>query len=71
VKEFKLNRLIFLSLCLIIASCGVKGDPLPPMTPAELSRGKPTYKGATEGIDLKDISDEDELEKKSKKKKNQ
>ena len=30
--------------------CGVKGDPIPPKIPAELGRGQPTYKGATEDL---------------------
>lgn len=30
--------------------CGVKGDPIPPKIPAELGRGQPTYKGATESL---------------------
>lgn len=25
--------------------CGVKGDPVPPATPAEIGRGKPLFKG--------------------------
>lgn len=33
-----------------LCACGVKGDPLPPEKPAELGRGRPTYKRATEGI---------------------
>ena len=28
-----------------ILSCGVKGDPVPPMTPAEIGSGKPLFKG--------------------------
>lgn len=38
--------------CLIIAAalgaCGVRGRPQPPLTPAELGRGKPTFKRSTE-----------------------
>ncbi len=33
-----------------ICACGVKGDPLPPEKPAELGRGRPTYKKATQDI---------------------
>lgn len=40
---------LFLAVC---AGCGVKGDPLPPEKPAELGRGRPTYKRATEGIQI-------------------
>lgn len=48
----------FLSTSFLIAAvalmsqlgCGVKGDPVPPKIPAELGRGQPTYKGATEDL---------------------
>lgn len=36
----------------LTAGCGVKGDPLPPEKPAELGRGRPTYRRATEGIKI-------------------
>jgi hypothetical protein len=32
----------------ILAGCGVKGKPLPPLEPAEIGRGAPTYKRAAE-----------------------
>ncbi|MBX3020517.1 MAG: hypothetical protein KF799_02470 [Bdellovibrionales bacterium] len=35
-----------------LLGCGVKGDPLPPERPAELGRGRPTYKRATEKIKI-------------------
>ena len=38
-----------------LLSCGVKGDPLPPERPAELGRGRPTYKRATEGLQIKPL----------------
>lgn len=49
-----------------LLGCGVKGDPLPPEKPAELGRGRPTYKRATEGLriqhkqDVKQEPDEEE-----------
>lgn len=36
---------IFLGL---LAGCGVKGKPLPPLEPAEIGRGVPTYKRTAE-----------------------
>jgi hypothetical protein len=44
-----------IALIVIIAllgsvACGVRGDPVPPKIPAELGRGQPTYKGATEDL---------------------
>ena len=49
-----MNKWIGLSLVLI-AGCGVKGDPVPPGTPAELGRGQPTYKRAAEEFAFPDI----------------
>lgn len=48
--------------------CGVKGDPLPPDRPAEIGRGRPMFKRATEKIPIqkaneKDLEDRDEDEK--------
>ena len=58
------NAIVSLSALIAIAGCGVKGDPLPPEKPAELGRGRPTYKRATEGlkIDRSRPQDEDEEE---------
>ncbi len=42
----KVFKGFLLSLCLIAPTgCGVKGDPVPPATPAEIGRGKPLFKG--------------------------
>ena len=55
-------KLILCAVCFFLASaCGVKGDPVPPGTPAELGRGQPTYKKAAEEFafpDLPPIRDE-------------
>lgn len=67
---FKLSMLFAV---LALLGCGVKGDPLPPEKPAELGRGRPTYKRATEELKIKktapkktpstkDDEDEDERE---------
>jgi hypothetical protein len=31
-----------------LSACGVRGRPQPPLAPAELGRGQPSFKGATE-----------------------
>lgn len=43
----QLNRFLFFVLLLAVAGCGVKGRPLPPLTPPTLGRGEPTYSEAT------------------------
>lgn len=35
--------------------CGVKGRPLPPVKPAELGRGKPTFTRTTEDFRFRNI----------------
>lgn len=37
-----------LLLTILLSGCGVKGKPLPPLEPAEIGRGAPTYKRAAE-----------------------
>jgi hypothetical protein len=42
-----LNKLILLALsALYLSGCGVKGAPLPPLNPAPIGRGEPTYSEA-------------------------
>lgn len=43
-----LNKLSFLVCALALVGCGVKGRPLPPLNPAPLGRGEPTFKDATQ-----------------------
>jgi len=53
-------------LTLFVLNCGVKGDPLPPERPAELGRGRPTYRRAAERVKVipqpKEVLDEDDEE---------
>jgi hypothetical protein len=37
-------------ICFFTLSCGVKGKPQPPLTPALLGRGEPSYSKATEKL---------------------
>jgi hypothetical protein len=60
-----LRSLLSFSLLIVLGGCGVKGDPLPPEKPPELGRGRPTYKRATEGIQIeksKPATEEEEEE---------
>lgn len=43
----------FSFLLFLLDGCGVKGDPLPPERPAELGRGRPTYRRATEDLPIR------------------
>jgi hypothetical protein len=41
-----MTKVFLIFTCLIILNaCGVKSDPQPPETPAELGRGRPLYRG--------------------------
>ena len=51
-----INIAVALLAVAILSGCGVKGDPIPPERPAELGRGRPTYRRATEKIRLKKLS---------------
>jgi hypothetical protein len=59
-----LKYLLFVSLAWMLLACGVKGDPLPPEKPTELGRGRPNYRRATEGLNVKhqgkSLKEEDE-----------
>lgn len=46
------KTICFVATLFLLTSCGVKGDPLPPLKPAELGRGRPTYKRAFRNIQI-------------------
>ena len=72
-----MNQLILASIAvLFLVACGVKGDPVPPERAAYIGRGRPTFKGATEGIKVQqqlppdlDRSEADEKEQEELRKK--
>lgn len=43
----QLNKFLIVVLAVAFVGCGVKGRPLPPLTPPTLGRGEPTYSEAT------------------------
>jgi hypothetical protein len=45
-----MSKFIFGVLLVVSAGCGVKGDPLPPLDPPDLGRGRPGFSGATRDI---------------------
>lgn len=47
-------RQIFYAFIFLIGltACGVRGRPLPPELPPQLGRGEPSFKKATEGIQI-------------------
>ncbi|MEK2643702.1 hypothetical protein [Bdellovibrio sp. BCCA] len=42
----RLNKIALILVFLLPLGCGVKGRPLPPLNPAPLGRGEPTFKDA-------------------------
>lgn len=48
MKTKSLKILLLLAACVCVSACGVRGKPLPPEKPAELGRGQPSFKRATE-----------------------
>ena len=60
-------RVIVGSLVVLsLQGCGVRGDPIPPKTPAEMGRGKPNFERASEDLDFS----EEDIQYKKRKKKN-
>ncbi len=55
----KTEKLAFSLLAILIAGCGVKGRPLPPLTPPELGRGKPSFKRSTEEYGFQNVPSPD------------
>ena len=45
-----MDRMLLIAYFFFALGCGVRGNPLPPIDSAELGRGKPSYRGATEDI---------------------
>lgn len=50
MKKISLNLSLVIVAGLTVVACGVRGRPQPPLTPAELGRGEPSYKRATEEL---------------------
>lgn len=47
--KFDFGMVLSISAAAMVCSaCGVRGRPQPPLTPAELGRGQPTFKRSTE-----------------------
>jgi len=56
--------LLLLLVGVCILGCGVKGDPLPPENPPVIGRGYPTFRKATERLQIRTEPTEDEEAKK-------
>ncbi|MBC86981.1 MAG: hypothetical protein CL677_07350 [Bdellovibrionaceae bacterium] len=63
-----MKRAILIFMFLNIG-CGVKGDPRPPLTPTEIGRGRPGFKGALNAQDLQKMQQDDQDEEDTIKKK--
>lgn len=56
-----MKKIIFIFIFLnFISSCGVKGDPQPPLAPADIGRGQPSYRRALKDVNLPQSQEEDE-----------
>ena len=60
LRRKRIFRVLIALGFLSIIGCGVKGDPLPPERPAELGRGRPTYRRATEGLKIEPSKNKDQ-----------
>ena len=49
----KLLWIVLLADLCFLNACGVKGKPMPPLTPPVLGRGEPNYSRATENVQIK------------------
>ena len=45
-----------LALVTLVGACGVKGNPVPPLTPPELGRGTPTFRRATQDLAFPNVA---------------
>ena len=58
-----MKRIWILGLILgVLSGCGVKGDPKPPLSPAEIGRGEPTYRRAQRKLNVPNTIEEEEQE---------
>ena len=65
-----LGLFVFCGLVCFALGCGVRGDPAAPLTPAEIGRGHPSYRGYSEDYtpaakvtgDRKELEDDEEEE---------
>lgn len=51
---------------LLVAGCGVKGDPLPPLEPVSIGRGQPSYGKVMNEVPLEEPPSEESDRKKKK-----
>lgn len=59
------NILLWTAFASLPTACGVKGDPVPPDRPAELGRGRPTYRRATEKLKVVPIDPEQDKDERN------
>ena len=65
-KKILIVNVLIATIFLLVTGCGVKGDPVAPAKPPELGRGQPTYRKATEKIQLQKYKPSDDEEKEEK-----
>lgn len=57
-----LRLLLILSTLGALVACGVKGDPRPPIEPANIGRGKPSFKKVGKELKINEEEDEEDEE---------
>lgn len=66
MKKVRLKLTLLLPIFLLIVGCGVRGDPKPPSYPAELGRGRPSFKDPSRAMSYPGLPDAEELERRAK-----
>jgi Prokaryotic lipoprotein-attachment site len=65
-KKILILKGLLAVVSLVIAGCGVKGDPKPPETTPYIGTGQPNYRKAAEKIPLQKYSPSEDEEKEEK-----
>ncbi len=48
-----MKKILMLLMLTVLTSCGVKGNPQPPLEPPTIGRGRPSFQKATKPLTIK------------------